>query len=99
MDKYNERGLCQTCNVPETMQHILFNCKANQSKIIWNVAKEISLCKNIPCPTHPNITTVMALPLLKVCSMDGHNRSGATSQLLIIMSQYAFLICKLRSKR
>jgi len=41
----------------------------------------------------------MALPLLKVCSTDGHTRNGTTCLLLITMSECAFLIWKLRCKR
>ena len=50
MTKYNERGTCPKCDTPETMQHILFNCDANQSKIIWKIAEKISQRKNIQWP-------------------------------------------------
>ena len=74
------------------MQCILFNCDANQSKTIWKLAKQICECKNIPWPTDLDITTIMALPLLKVQSTDGHICNGATHLFLIILSEGTFLI-------
>jgi len=99
MDKFKERGICPLCDTPETMQHILFNCDTNQSKIIWKLAKMICERKNIPWLTNPDITTIMALPLIKVHTQDGHIRNRATRLFLIIMSKCAFLVWKLRCKR
>ena len=48
----------------KTMQHIFFYYDANQSKIIWKIAKVICERKKIPWPTNPDITTIMALPSL-----------------------------------
>ncbi len=76
-----------------------FNCEANQTKIIWKIAEMISERKNIQWPSNLDITTIMALPFLKVRNQDGHVRSGATHLLLIIISECAYLIWKLRCKR
>ena len=46
-----------------------------------------------------DITTIMALPLLKQSSPDGSPRPGATCLLLIAASECAFLLWKLRRKR
>src|SRR5258708_27629167 len=63
--------------------------------------KEICKCKNIniPWPMNIDITTIMALPLLKIQTRDRHIHNGASCLFLIIMSECAFLIWKLRCKR
>src|SRR5260370_26350351 len=71
MENFNKRGICSKCDTPETMQHILFNCNTNQSKTIWNAAKKICEHKNIQWPINFDITTIMALPFLKVQAPDG----------------------------
>src|SRR5260370_35711885 len=91
--------MCTKCDSPETMQHILFNCDTNQSNLIWSIAKEVCTCKNIPWLISLDITTIMALPLLKVHSPEGNIQNGATHLFLIVMSECAFLIWKLRCKR
>ncbi len=55
--------------------------------------------KNIPWLTNPDITMIMALPLIKVHAQDGHIHNGATRLFLIIMSKCMFLVWKLRCKR
>ncbi len=99
MTKYNKRGTCPKCDAPETMQHILFNCNANQSKIIWKIAETISECKNIQWPSNLDVTTIMALLLLKVHNQDGQVCNGATCLFLITISECTYLIWKLRCKR
>ena len=78
------------------MQHIVFNCKAKQNSL-GNC--KAPMFKNIPWPTDFNITTIMALPLLKIHSLKGHICHGATHLSLIIISKCAFLIWKLRCTR
>ena len=91
--------MCTKCNLPETMQHILFNCNANQCKVIWKITKDICNHKNIPWPPTLDITTIMAIPLLKIHSPDGHICSGATCLFLITLSKCTFLAWKIRCTR
>jgi len=65
MANLSERGACTKCRTPETMQHIVFNYKANQSAVIWNITKKLCEMKEIIWPEGLDITTIMALPLLK----------------------------------
>ncbi len=99
MANYEERGICASCEMVETMNHILFECKANQCDLIWKTTREICERKNIPWPQSLDTTTIMALPLLKVKTNTGKTRQGATHLFLITVSECAFLIWKLRCKR
>src|SRR5260370_37230091 len=47
---YEEHGMCANCEMVETMNHILFECKVNQGPQIWKSAKEICERKHIPWP-------------------------------------------------
>jgi len=98
MPELSERGICQTCNTPETMQHIVFNCEANQCNMIWNAARAICSKKNIDTPDL-DITTIMALPLVNIKSETGKIRPGATRLLRIVISECAFQVWKLRCER
>ena len=81
------------------MNHILFECKGNQAKLIWKTAREICERKHIPWPPGMDVSTIMALPLLKVKARSGKIRHGATRLFLITLSECALLIWKLRCKR
>ncbi len=94
-----DRGLCQTCNTIESMQHIIFNCEANNCTYAWDIVKEICTLKNIPWPQGFDITMVMALPLLKIRSTSGKTRMGTTQLFLITASECAFYLWKARCKR
>src|SRR5260370_33744418 len=95
---FEEHRMCENCEMIKTMNHILIECKVNQGPQIWKSAKEICERKHIPWPPNIDISTIMALPLLKVRSNDGRIHQGATCLFLIIMSECTFLIWKLRCK-
>ena len=94
-----DRGICHSCNSVESMLHVIFNCEANNCTYAWNVVKEICTLKNIQWPQGFDISTVMALPILKVRSANGKARSGASHLLLIAASECAFFLWKTRCKR
>src|SRR5260370_11808812 len=96
---FEEHRMCENCEMIKTINNILVECKVKQGPQIWKSAKEICETKHIPWPPNIDISTIMALPLLKVRSNDGRIRQGATRLFLIIMSECAFLIWKLRCKR
>ncbi len=99
MANYEEHSICTSCEMVETMNHILFKCKANQCDLIWKTTREICERKNIPWLQSLDTTTIMALPLLKVKTNTGKTHQGATCLFLITVSKCAFLIWKLRCKR
>src|SRR5260221_9939887 len=98
MPELSKRGMCSTCNTPETMQHIVFNCEANQCNIIWNATQAICSKKNIVTPDL-DIMTIMALPLINIRSETRQACPRATHLLRIVISECAFLVWKLRCER
>ena len=92
MANLSKRGACTKCRTPEMMQHIVFNCKANQSTVIWNIAKKLCKMKEIIWPEGLDITTIMALPLLKIQSENGETQHGVMHLFLIVISECAFQI-------
>jgi len=92
---YEDCRICQNCNSTESMQHIIFNCKANSCNHTWNVVKELCSRKHIKWPQGFDISSIMALPLLKIKSPDNTPRPGATHLFLITASECAFLLWKL----
>ena len=96
---FKDRGVCHNCNTTESMQHIIFNCEANHCSHAWDIVKELCSLKCIPWPHSFDITSIMALPLLKVKSENDRIRTGATHLLLIAASECAFLMWKTCCKR
>jgi hypothetical protein len=45
------RGECQTCRVPETLEHIALDCDAPGQRLIWNLTKQLWLKKYRQWPT------------------------------------------------
>src|SRR5260221_12885248 len=99
MTNLSERGTCMKCSSPETMQHIMFNCKANQSTEVWKITKKLCEMKDIAWPMGLDITIIMALPLLKIRSRNRVMQHGVTCLFLIVMSECTFQIWKIHCKR
>ncbi len=91
--------MCHNCHTIESIQHIIFNCEANNCSYAWEVVKEICELKHIPWPRDFDITSVMAIPLLKIRLTNNKIRTGATCLFLIAMSECAFLLWKTHCKR
>ena len=49
--EYEHRSLCKTCQVPESMKHILIECSERCLETIWNKASALWPHNNIPWPT------------------------------------------------
>ncbi|SRR5258708_23118660 len=95
----SERGMCIKCTTPETMQHIIFNCEANQCKMVMEHCT-CNLCQeNIDWPLGLDITTIMSLPLINIRLERGKVCTGATRLIRTIISECTFLMWKLRCKR
>src|SRR5258708_30238289 len=89
---FKECGMCHSCHTIESMQHIIFNCEANNCSYAWDVVRELCELKHIPWPRDFDITSIVALPLLKMRSANNKIRTGATRLFLIAASECAFLL-------
>ena len=104
---YEQRSLCQSCQVTESMDHILTECSALPNRIIWSLAEDTWPHRNIPWPTI-SLGIILGCGSLKPPRDDaqqgneasrGTNSRGATRLLRILISESAYLIWVLRCER
>ena len=104
---YEERINCQTCNVPESMSHILTQCRATPTRAIWRIAKDHWPSEN---PRWPEISLGIILGCGSIQKSDipnpidegnreQHTPTGAARLLQILLTESAHLIWVLRCER
>ena len=59
IQNHKDRGICKTCDVHETMQHILTQCRAPGQEQIWKMALKIWQLKNKE-DLHPTVGQLFA---------------------------------------
>ncbi|EMD36518.1 hypothetical protein CERSUDRAFT_23066, partial [Gelatoporia subvermispora B] len=92
------REYCDVCDVPETIEHILLDCKASGQATIWAMTRRIWLRKHHEW-TVPTLGDILGCSLLSVKDEDGRPKPGRTRLFKILVSEAAFLIWKTRNKR
>jgi ribonuclease HI len=104
INSMEERANCPTCNVEESMNHILTECPHPTRQQIWTLAKEVWPYSD---QTWPPITlgTTLGCGLLTYREQDfpqgrpNQTTQGASRLLQIIWSEATHLIWSLRCKR
>jgi ribonuclease HI len=99
------RQLCQTCNITETMEHILTRCTSRPPQIIWPLAKSLWPHSEQRWP-EISLGTILGVGCMEVkksaVTQNDDNSStdrGASRLLHILVSESAHLIWVLRCDR
>jgi len=98
-----------TCNETESMNHIMTHCRENNTRLIWNLAKNFWPHRNIPWP-NIDIGTILGCGCINMRPerprRDNQQRrekrithQGPTRLFQILLSESAYLIWVLRCKR
>jgi ribonuclease HI len=95
---YEHRANCPTCNVEETMEHILINCTAPGQQTIWHLTQALWLMGYNTWPT-PTYGTILACGLANFKNDNGTILHGQNRLFSILISESAHLIWKLRCER
>ncbi|TEB21314.1 hypothetical protein FA13DRAFT_1643096 [Coprinellus micaceus] len=87
---------CPSCEVTETAEHTLTNCRSSGQETIWKLVNKMCEERNIPW-SHPDIGTITScgIPCVKN-GETGKIRTGASRLRTILIAQSAHLIWKLR---
>lgn len=75
-----DRGLCTTCGVIESMDHILINCHSTPTQLIWQLAKDTWPHANIPWP-EISIGTILGCGCLSVPPAANQNQIQSNAHL------------------
>ncbi|KAJ6576536.1 hypothetical protein DFH09DRAFT_1246437 [Mycena vulgaris] len=90
-----EREMCQTCNVTESLEHIMIYCTRPSQLKVWDLAEELWSKKGHAWGT-PSLAGILGSGL---ATFDGDNKrkSPADARLFtILMTESAHLIWKMR---
>ncbi|KAJ3998742.1 ribonuclease H-like protein [Lentinula boryana] len=93
-----QRAECQTCNTPETMEHVLTKCQSAGQNEVWNLCGEILTKAGITWES-PSIGNIMASGLTQVINRKGKPDKGKSRLKRIVISESTHLIWKLRNSR
>src|SRR5229473_731015 len=96
---FEQWSTCQTCGVPESMEHILTDCDVPGQKIVWSLAKNLWLKKHKHWPNVTNIGNITGCSLIEVRNQHGQRRNGAERLFRIVITESAYLIWKIRCHR
>ncbi|KAJ6564352.1 hypothetical protein B0H19DRAFT_1285751 [Mycena capillaripes] len=91
-------GICNKCNVEESMNHILTECEENGQQQIWNLASHLWLQKTKQ-PLKPLIGEIMACGVTKKGTKPGTTDKATSRLYRILVSESAHLIWRLRNER
>jgi len=94
-----QRATCHICGVEESLDHILTDCDIKGQKLIWSLAKELWLKKNIHWPEIRNTGCIAAATMADFKSPGGKKLGGDNRLYRILITESAWLIWKLRNER
>ena len=91
-----QRADCHTCDVPESMEHILTECRETGQEYIWRATEELWKKKH-PKWVKPSLGTILGCGLANFHPNESKYRlTGANRLYLILVSEAMHLIWKLR---
>jgi len=95
---YKTRATCQCCQMKDSMEHILTDCKAIECKTIWKLVQDLWRTK-IDKGYKPTLGLILGAPVIAIRDDDGKILPGATRLYRILMTESAHAIWALRCQR
>ncbi|KAH9000578.1 hypothetical protein EDB86DRAFT_2904676 [Lactarius hatsudake] len=112
---YKQRGNCDTCNMMESMMHILLYCRSNSVDLIWELAKDLwpydpeewlpinlGLILGVGCLSYNLLISAQqgnALLNNECARRKKDEKKGASRLLQILISEAAHLVWVIRCER
>jgi ribonuclease HI len=105
---FEDRQNCPTCNIVESMEHILLHCNEATVRTIWGMARDLWPHENIPWPDL-TLGTILGCGTITTPQMPqhrnqetqraNHRNKGPSRLLQILIAESAHLIWALRCER
>ncbi|OSC98167.1 ribonuclease H-like protein [Trametes coccinea BRFM310] len=96
---YEGRARCTTCGVVETMEHILQDCRATETDLVWRMVRTTLDHVGIKLGEKPSFGLYLGAAALEVTNGEGSRRPGATRLARILIPEAAYLVWRLRCRR
>ncbi|KAJ6566536.1 hypothetical protein B0H19DRAFT_1209608 [Mycena capillaripes] len=91
-------GQCTSCQVPESLEHIMLECSAPGQQQIWQLAETLWRLRFTPWP-RLNWGLLLGCALAKLKSAKGHPIPAQNRFFTILVSTSMHLVWKLRNER
>ncbi|EJD49149.1 hypothetical protein AURDEDRAFT_59751 [Auricularia subglabra TFB-10046 SS5] len=88
---------CPSCNVTESMEHIILECPDSAQELIWDLAREF--LENKMTWEKPDIGLVWGCALAEPRGTFGEKDAGTERAYRIVVSESAFLAWKIRCEK
>ncbi|KAJ7815790.1 ribonuclease H-like protein [Mycena olivaceomarginata] len=95
---YEQWATCTSCQVDDTMEHILLECNAPGQSVIWKVCKDLWLKKHPHFPIL-KIGTILGCSLAEFKNSKGKLDREASRLFRILVTESAYLVWSLRCER
>ncbi|KAJ3738305.1 hypothetical protein EV360DRAFT_58207 [Lentinula raphanica] len=93
-----ERGMCQTCNTMESMEHILTKCQCSGQNEVWELCGELLTRAGITWE-RPSVGDILASGMVQTTNRKGKPDKAKSRLFRIVVSESTHLIWKLRNNR
>ncbi|KAJ7429747.1 hypothetical protein B0H11DRAFT_2211913 [Mycena galericulata] len=95
---YEHRAKCPTCQVDETMEHILVECSAPGRELVWSLCRELWEKKHKKMPKL-TLGMILGCGLAQFKNRKGKIMDEARRLFMILVSESAYMIWKIRNER
>ncbi|KAJ7102026.1 hypothetical protein C8R44DRAFT_640984 [Mycena epipterygia] len=92
-----ERGICQFCDEPEDLEHIILKCKRPGQSLVWSLVKELWLRKHSVWP-ELSLGTILGCGLATFTDEKKRPLPATARLYRILVSESLFIIWKLRNE-
>ncbi|KAH9849959.1 hypothetical protein C2E23DRAFT_736462 [Lenzites betulinus] len=96
--RYEQRAVCSSCGVTETMEHILTECSAPGQAHVWGLVRELLErrgVRDLPLA----FGALMGAPALTLNGPNGQPMTGASRFARLLLTESTHLVWKLRCQR
>lgn len=97
---FEHRALCEHCQVPDDLEHILLECAVSGYRTVWHLAESVWRRTGKPW-TQMSLGLALGCALVKFHRDESHQRpdKGLSRLYLILISESVYLLWKLRCER
>ncbi|KXN85822.1 hypothetical protein AN958_10708 [Leucoagaricus sp. SymC.cos] len=97
-EELKERATCRTCNVEESLEHILTKCRAPGQSLIWETARKI-WNERYDEWQKPTLGEILGVTTISQKDGEGNKDDGKTRFHQILITECAHLTWRLRCER
>ncbi|OSC98484.1 RnaseH-domain-containing protein [Trametes coccinea BRFM310] len=96
---YEDRARCAKCGSHESMMHILQDCGATETRLVWKIMRRTLGEAGIAIGEQPSFGLYLSAAAIEIRGSEGVLRQGATRLARILIPEAAYMVWRLRCRR